>query len=235
MFFASNGAERLEAAANEKSGVILPDAIMLTAKAGKASVLKIAKMGVRDSLVRPFTEANVIDRVSLPVDSMHNGNAKHTGFIGSIIKPINLEELPDSLFRAMNLNNTPLFSSRDEDTPIVFMSGDLSAIGSHDLVRYSRGRLSGLVNSGHNTLIIDLTGVKKFEIPLLRAIACILIEAKALDIAWRIVGSDDGGFTLPTLLASDQKVSAFKDVKNPFEGRTTIDIYPNRDATKDSF
>jgi hypothetical protein len=91
------------------------------------------------------------------------------------------------------------------------------------------------VNSGHDKLILDLTGVKKFEIPLLRAIACILVEAKALDIAWRIVGSDDDIFTLPTLVASNQKVAAFKDIKNPFEGETTLDIYPDREAAKNSF
>ena len=376
MLFASNGAEGLEVAANEKPDVILLDVtmpvmdgveclgklkadpalkdipvIMLTAEAGKENVLKIAKMGVRDYIVKPFTEANVVDRVSRLVDLKHKGaaapttaaagpgkkqksvtdalkilvvdehpaimesiqkavsnrgwkvvgcaspteaaaevassvpvdntpdiilvslafpnkaaltfyatvrsnpalskvpimglcvktatfeqnNAKDTGFVGSITKPLDLKELPDRLVRAMDLDNTPLFCSMDEDALVVSIPEDLSEIGSLDLVRYSRARLSGLVNSGHNKLIMDLTGVKKFEIPLLRAIACILVEAKALDIAWRIVGSDDDIFTLPTLVASNQKVAAFKDIKNPFEGQTTLDIYPNRDAAKKAF
>jgi len=167
--------------------------------------------------------------------TFEQNNAKDTGFVGSITKPLDLKELPDRLVRAMDLDNTPLFYSMDEDALVVSMPEDLSEIGSLDLVRYSRARLSGLVNSGHNKLIMDLTGVKKFEIPLLRAIACILVEAKALDIAWRIVGSDDDIFTLPTLVASNQKVAAFKDIKNPFEGQTTLDIYPNRDAAKKAF
>ena len=37
---------------------------MLTAETGKENVLKIVKMGVRDYIVKPFTEANVIERVS---------------------------------------------------------------------------------------------------------------------------------------------------------------------------
>ena len=378
MFFASNGVEGLEAAARVKPDVILLDVtmpvmdgveclgklkadpslkdipvIMLTAEAGKENVLKIAKMGVRDYIVKPFTEANVIDRVSRLVDLKHKGpaasaqsatpqaagkkvksvteaikilvveehpaiiesikkavsnrgwevigcsspaeaaahvattlapentpdiilvslafphnaaltfygtirsnptlrsvpvmglcvktatfeqnNAKDTGFIGSITKPLDLKELPDRLVRAMDLDNTPLYYSMDEDVQVVTIPEDLSEIGSLDLVRYSRSRLSGLVNSGHDKLIMDLTGVKKFEVPLLRAIACILVEATTLDITWRMVGSDDDLFPLPTLMASNQKIAAFKDIKNPFEGSKTLDVFPNHDAAKKAF
>ncbi len=378
MFFASDGVEGLEAAARVKPDVILLDVtmpvmdgveclgklkadpslkdipvIMLTAEAGKENVLKIAKMGVRDYIVKPFTEANVIDRVSRLVDLKHKGSAasaqstpcqttgkkvksvtevikilvveefpaiiesikkavsnrgwevigcaspaeaaahvastlapentpdiilvslafphnaaltfygtirsnptlrgvpvmglcvktatfeqnsaKDTGFVGSITKPLDLKELPDRLVRAMDLDNTPLYYSMDEDFQVVTIPEDLSEIGSLDLVRYSRSRLSGLVNSGQDKLIMDLTGVKKFEVPLLRAIACILVEATALDITWRIVGSDDDIFPLPSLMASNQKIAAFKDIKNPFEGSKTLDVFPNHDAAKKAF
>jgi two-component system cell cycle response regulator len=375
MLFASNGAEGLEVASNEKPDVILLDVtmpvmdgveclgklkanpelkdipvIMLTAEAGKENVLKIAKMGVRDYIVKPFTEANVVDRVSRLVDLKHKGpaateavaghgkkqksvtdalkilvvdehpaiiesiqkavtprgwkvvgcpspteaaaevassvpventpdiilvslafpnkaalsfystvrtnpamskvpvmglcvktatfeqnNAKDTGFVGSITKPLDLNELPDRLVRAMDLDNTPLFYSMDEDALVVAIPEDLSEIGSLDLVRYSRARLSSLVNSGYNKLIMDLSGVKKFEVPLLRAIACILTEATALDVAWRIVGSDDDIFPLPSLMITNQKISAFKDIKNPFEGSKTLDVFPTRDAAKKAF
>jgi len=82
---ASNGAEALEVASRETPDVILLDVtmpvmdgveclsrlkadpllkdipvIMLTAEAGKENVLKIAKMGVRDYIVKPFTEAGRI-------------------------------------------------------------------------------------------------------------------------------------------------------------------------------
>ena len=89
MLFANNGAEGLDVAAKEMPDVILLDitmpvmdgveclgklkadpslkdipVIMLTAETGKENVLKIVKMGVRDYIVKPFTEANVIERVS---------------------------------------------------------------------------------------------------------------------------------------------------------------------------
>jgi two-component system cell cycle response regulator len=89
MVFANNGAEGLDVAAKEMPDVILLDitmpvmdgveclgklkadpslkdipVIMLTAETGKENVLKIVKMGVRDYIVKPFTEANVIERVS---------------------------------------------------------------------------------------------------------------------------------------------------------------------------
>jgi len=98
MVFASNGQEGLEAAAREKPDVILLDVtmpvmdgveclgklkadptlkdipvIMLTAEAGKENVLKIAKMGVRDYIVKPFTEPNVVERVSRLVDLKRKG------------------------------------------------------------------------------------------------------------------------------------------------------------------
>jgi len=36
---------------------------MLTAEAGRENVLRIAKMGVRDYLVKPFKEDQIVDRV----------------------------------------------------------------------------------------------------------------------------------------------------------------------------
>ena len=93
MVFASDGAQGLEVAGKEKPDVILLDVtmpvmdgveclsklksdpslkdipvIMLTAEAGKENVLKIAKMGVRDYIIKPFVDAAVIDRVGRIID-----------------------------------------------------------------------------------------------------------------------------------------------------------------------
>ena len=388
LVFASNGQEGLDVAAREMPDVILLDVtmpvmdgieclgklkadpalkdipvIMLTAEAGKENVLKIAKMGVRDYIVKPFSEAGIIDRVSRLVDLKPKGgvaaptppaaaaatvapaaqpsgpkkqksvteaikvliveeypaiiesitkavskigwnvvgcaspaealphvaatvppndtpdvilislafpnkaalsfyasvrsnpqlktvpvmglcvktatfeqnDAKETGFAGSITKPLDLVELPDRLVRAMNLDNTPLFYSSEGDVQILSISQDFSDTGSVDLVRYSRPKLAGFVNAGYAKLIMDLSGVKKFEIPLLRAVASILSECNSLDIAWRIVGSDDDVSTLPTVLSTNQKVAALKDIPSPFQGKSSVDVFPTRAAAIGSF
>ena len=388
LVFASNGQEGLEVAAREMPDVILLDVtmpvmdgieclgklkadpalkdipvIMLTAEAGKENVLKIAKMGVRDYIVKPFSEAGIIDRVSRLVDLKPKGgvaaptppaaaaapiapaaqasapkkqksvteaikvliveeypaiiesitkavskigwnvvgcaspaealphvaatvppndtpdvilislafpnkaalsfyasvrsnpqlktvpvmglcvktatfeqnDAKETGFAGSITKSLDLVELPDRLVRAMNLDNTPLFYTSEGDVQILSIPQDFSDTGSVDLVRYSRPKLAGFVNAGYAKLIMDLSGVKKFEIPLLRAVASILSECNSLDIAWRIVGSDDDVSTLPTVLSTNQKVAALKDIPSPFQGKSSVDVFPTRAAAIGSF
>ena len=388
LVFASNGQEGLDVAAREMPDVILLDVtmpvmdgieclgklkadpalkdipvIMLTAEAGKENVLKIAKMGVRDYIVKPFSESGIIDRVSRLVDLKPKGgasastppaasaapaapatqasapkkqksvteaikvliveeypaiiesitksvskigwnvvgcaspaealphvaatvppndtpdvilislafpnkaalsfyasvrsnpqlktvpvmglcvktatfeqnDAKETGFAGSITKPLDLVELPDRLVRAMNLDNTPLFYSSEGDVQILSIPQDFSDTGSVDLVRYSRPKLAGFVNAGYAKLIMDLSGVKKIEIPLLRAVASILSECNSLDIAWRIVGSDDDVSTLPTVLSTNQKVAALKDIPSPFQGKSSIDVFPTRAAAIGSF
>jgi two-component system cell cycle response regulator len=100
LFFASNGVEGLAAATREMPDVIILDVtmpvmdgveclaklksdpalkdipvIMLTAEAGKENVLKIARMGVRDYVVKPFTEQALIDRVSRVIDLQPKGAA----------------------------------------------------------------------------------------------------------------------------------------------------------------
>ena len=96
---ASNGVEGLAGAARERPDLIILDVtmpvmdgveclmklksdstlrdipvIMLTAEAGKDNVLKIAKMGVRDYIVKPFTEQALIERVSRVVDLKAKGS-----------------------------------------------------------------------------------------------------------------------------------------------------------------
>lgn len=86
---ASNGLEGMAMATREKPDVIILDitmpimdgmemlsmlranhelraipVVMLTAEAGRDTVLRIAKMGVRDYLIKPFKEEQIIERVS---------------------------------------------------------------------------------------------------------------------------------------------------------------------------
>ena len=380
MVFANNGAEGLEVAAREKPDVILLDVtmpvmdgveclgklkadpalkdipvIMLTAEAGKENVLKIAKMGVRDYIVKPFTEANLIDRVSrlvtlkpkgaaapapasaasapaakkariatdaikiLVVDehpaiaesiakavakrgwkvvscpgpaeaqphitttvsaeetpdailvslafpgkgalkfyqsvrmnpalkgvplvglsvktaTFDQNEAKETGYLAIFTKPLELGELPDRIARAMDLDITPIFYSSEGDCQVVTIPQDLSETGSLDLTRQSRKKIADFVNAGFAKLIIDLTGVSKFEIPLIRAVASIIHECNGLDIQWRIVGDDvDNLPNLPTVVSTNLKVAALKDLPNPFANTVPLGIYPNKAAAVAAF
>ena len=97
---AANGMEGLTIADREKPDVIILDVtmpvmdgtemlmrlkgtpelrsipvIMLTAEAGRENVLRIAKMGVRDYLVKPFREEQIVERVSRIVDLKNRGGA----------------------------------------------------------------------------------------------------------------------------------------------------------------
>ncbi|HOW68721.1 MAG TPA: response regulator [Candidatus Paceibacterota bacterium] len=95
---ASNGVEGLAVASREKPDIILLDftmpvmdgmemlgklksntdlksipVVMLTAEAGRENVTKIAKMGVRDYIVKPFKEELVVERVGRIVELMPRG------------------------------------------------------------------------------------------------------------------------------------------------------------------
>jgi two-component system cell cycle response regulator len=98
VFEASNGVEGLAVASREKPDIIILDitmpimdgseclaklksnpdlksipVIMLTAESGRENVLKIAKMGVRDYLVKPFMEDLLIERVGRVIELKAKG------------------------------------------------------------------------------------------------------------------------------------------------------------------
>jgi two-component system cell cycle response regulator len=98
---AQNGVEGLAVASKEKPDIIILDitmpimdgyetltklksdpelkgipVIMLTAEAGRENVLRIAKLGVRDYLIKPFKEEVVIDRVGRIIDLKPKGQVQ---------------------------------------------------------------------------------------------------------------------------------------------------------------
>lgn len=100
LFFASNGVEGLAVATRENPDLILLDVtmpvmdgvealtklkgdpvlkdipvIMLTAEAGRENVVKIARIGVRDYIIKPFSEQGLIERVGRVVDLQPKGQA----------------------------------------------------------------------------------------------------------------------------------------------------------------
>lgn len=100
---ASNGVEGLAVAAKEKPHLIILDltmpvmdgyealtklksdpdlksipVVMLTAESGRENVLRIAKQGVRDYLVKPFKEELILERVGRIIDLKPRGNGAVT-------------------------------------------------------------------------------------------------------------------------------------------------------------
>ena len=100
VFEAANGVEGLAVASREKPDLVILDltmpvmdgsemlsklkstpdlkgipVIMLTAEAGRDNVLRIARMGVRDYLVKPFKEDQLIERVARVIDLKPKGGA----------------------------------------------------------------------------------------------------------------------------------------------------------------
>ena len=98
---AQNGVEGLAVASKEKPDIIILDitmpimdgyetltklksdpelkgipVIMLTAEAGKDNVLRIAKLGVRDYLIKPFKEELVVERVGRIIDLKPKGQVQ---------------------------------------------------------------------------------------------------------------------------------------------------------------
>lgn len=100
IFEASNGVEGLAMASRERPDLIILDltmpimdgvemlaklkssqelksipVVMLTAEAGRENVLKVAKMGVRDYLIKPFKEETLVDRVGRVIDLKPKGES----------------------------------------------------------------------------------------------------------------------------------------------------------------
>jgi hypothetical protein len=164
-------------------------------------------------------------------------DAKNIGFAGSITKPLNLAEIPDRIARAMDLDVTPLFYSSEGDVQIVNIPQDLSELGSIDLSRQSRTKLLNIVNAGFSKLVIDLAGVSKLEVPIMRAVTSIIYECDKIGIDWRIASHElDNLSNLPTILLTNQRVnSTIKELPMPFKGKNTIDVHPTRALAIDSF
>lgn len=118
LFFATNGVEGLAVATRETPNLIILDVtmpvmdgvetltklksdpllkdipvIMLTAEAGRENVVKIARIGVRDYMIKPFKEEALIEKASRIVDLQPKGAG--AGKIKSIADPANILVIDD--------------------------------------------------------------------------------------------------------------------------------------------
>jgi len=118
LIFASNGVEGLAAAAREKPDIMILDVtmpvmdgietlgklkadpslkdipvIMLTAEAGKENVIKIARIGIRDYIIKPFTEQLVVERVGRVIDLQPRGTSEAK--VKTLDDPVNILVVED--------------------------------------------------------------------------------------------------------------------------------------------
>ncbi|MEM9444249.1 MAG: response regulator [Verrucomicrobiota bacterium] len=129
LFYASNGVEGLAVATRENPDLILLDVtmpvmdgvetltklksdptlkdipvIMLTAEAGKENVVRIAKIGIRDYIIKPFTEGLIAERVGrildLQIKGQEEGKAKDLEDAANILvvddKPAIIEQIKEA-------------------------------------------------------------------------------------------------------------------------------------------
>ena len=119
IFEAANGVEGLSAAAKDRPDIIILDltmpvmdgaemlgklkmnaelksvpVIMLTAEAGRENVLRIAKLGVRDYLIKPFKEEMLVERVRRVIDLKTRGEEAPTKRFDDALKVLLVDDKP---------------------------------------------------------------------------------------------------------------------------------------------
>jgi CheY-like chemotaxis protein len=213
--------------ASSVAGEDTPDVILISLSYPNKGALNFFKSARSHGAMRSVPVLGLCVKTA----TFEQGEAKEIGFAGVITKPLDLAEIPDRIARAMDLDVTPVFYSSEGDCQILTIPGDLSETGSLDLTRQSRAKIAGFVNAGFSKLVIDLSGVTKFEIPIIRVLASVIHESNALDIKWALVGADNDVISnFPTILATNLKVPALKDLPNPFKGESSVAVHPSRAA-----
>ena len=174
---AANGADGLAAAASQSPDVILLDVtmpvmdgvelltklkadanlkkipvIMLTAEAGRQAVMKIAKLGIRDYIVKPFKEDVLIDKVGRVIDLKAPGASapaprKSTDAVNLLVvddKPAIIQQVRDGLaHKSWRVNGGATTSEAMEacqqDTPdVIILSLSLPEQAAFSIFRMLR-------------------------------------------------------------------------------------------------
>lgn len=194
LFEAENGVEGLALAAREKPDLIVLDitmpvmngiemlgkltnepdlkdipVIMLTAESGQDSVVQIAKMGVKDYMVKPFKGQDLIDRVE---------------------KIVKLE--PKSDDDSAEKNNNQYFSNID-GIPVLALPAKVTRPISVEVDANLQSKLKELTESKLNKLILDLCPVAETNVALIKLIISTLQRCQTAKIAIRVVASPKQG------------------------------------------
>lgn len=202
---AENGVEGLAAANREKPDLIILDitmpvmngvemlsklktdpalssipVIMLTAESGKANVMEIVKMGVKDYVVKPFKDVQLIERVE---------------------KVVALE--PKKKEAAAEGADTDYFSANG-DIPILGLPEKLTKPVILGVEGSLQSKIREMVDSSTNNLILDLRKITEINVSLIKLIISVTNNCQKSNINIRIVGTS----TMSTRLKEFQETSA---------------------------
>lgn len=313
---ASNGVEGLAAATREKPSVIILDltmpvmdgaemlakvkanpelkaipVIMLTAEAGRENVLRIAKLGVRDYLIKPFKEDVLIERVSRVIELRPRGaeipakrfddplqivviddkaaiseqirhaladttwtvqsrgsaaqaielcnsfvpdvilvslsladgagfsllqifragprlkhvpvfalsvktateeqnRAQQMGVSGVITKPIDAQDLRGKISRALNLQTSDRYFQIRDGVLALKIPGVFTPAVVEDINQQARGKFAEAVDSGVNTVVIDMSQVTRPDVNVIKLGLALSQTCDEFSLKRRMVGTD---------------------------------------------
>ena len=188
-----NGIEMLEKLRNVPEFQEIP-VIMLTAESGKENVMRIVKMGVKDYLVKPFKDVQLIEKAEkiVTLESKSSQGSKSDGGIDyfSTEGEFRWLRLPESVSR-----------------PVVM-----------DVENILGPTLSDMKKNVQNKLLIDLLKVQKVNVSLIKTILMVGAQCTAAGVSFKLVGTaklkdDLGGFQetsdMPVFFSADEAKAAF--------------------------
>ena len=198
---AANGVEGLAAAAKEKPDLILLDVtmpvmggidmltklkadpnlksipvMMLTAEAGKEIVMKIAKIGIRDYIIKPFKENVLVEKASRIVE----------------IKP--KESIASSTDAASSGSVQPIGNEcfiSEEDALLLRLTGSVGDDLIKGVSELIPGKISEAVDNGIYRVIIDLNQLSAVDEKLVNVLNTTIQNCQELTLSHIIVANDE--------------------------------------------
>ncbi len=184
------GNEMLERVKQEDSIKDVP-VIMLTAESGKENVTNILKMGVRDYMVKPFKDVQLIERVEkiFKLDPAESKKAQ--------------EDAGKQYFK------------EDPDVCIIELPANVDRQILLDIGNQMKIKPAELKQSGKNSIVLNLTAPKKVNMVLIKLIISVNEACQKSGLSLRIVAtsgisSDLKGFQETQSIPVDNSVEQAK-------------------------
>ncbi len=137
----------------------------------------------------PVTRGIPIFGMCVKTDLDLQARAEKSGFAGVITKPIDMESLKTKFIRVMELDVSTKYFSLDGEIQVLTLPEKITDQVTAAVEHYLQLKLNGMVDSGMNKFIMDLSQVVQVEPSLVKMIASTIQKRQILAIKIRIVGS----------------------------------------------